>query len=327
MKDKILDLLLHNAGSCMSGQQISRMLNISRTAVWKHIKTLQDQGYPIQSIDRKGYQLSVGESYFTVDDLKKRLDTKWIGRKIIVLPRVDSTNLYARKLKDKLSHGDIVVAEEQTKGKGRQGKSWSSPRGDGIWVTIFLRPSFSIEKAAFITQLAAAAMWHSIKKNTDLETKVKWPNDLLIGEKKVSGILTELAGELSQIDFMLVGVGLNVNTDFFPEEIKDTATSLKRITGKKLDRTKLLTNFLEQFEVYYDEICHNATSENALGIIRQHSSVLNKWIYITRYGQRIEAKAVNILDNGALEVEHKDKTREILSGGEISVRTCRENNG
>ncbi|RQD72086.1 MAG: biotin--[acetyl-CoA-carboxylase] ligase [Tindallia sp. MSAO_Bac2] len=320
MKDKILQLLVRNGGTCLSGQEISDLLGISRTAVWKHIKTLQEQGYPIESINRKGYLIKEGESLILSGDLKERLYTERLGKNILVLPRIDSTNQHARNIKEQLLDGDIIIAEEQTKGKGRRGKSWSSPRGEGIWITIYLEPTFSVEKAAFITQLAAAAMWHSIKKNTSIEAEIKWPNDLLVNGRKMCGILTELAGEINQIEFMLVGVGLNVNTDSFPEDINNIATSLKIVSGKSVNRSDLIIDFIQQFEFYYDELIQNDSSENALRIIRQNSSVIGRSINILKAGKQIQAKGINILDNGNLEVEYPDKSREVLSGGEVSVR-------
>ncbi len=320
MKEKILELLMHHNGKCLSGQNLSQSLGISRTAVWKHIKSLQEQGYPIQSIDRKGYMLNSEESFLLASQIKKRLGTKIIGNHITVLPSVESTNLYAKGIQNQLSNGDVVIAEEQTKGKGRMGKAWSSPRGKGIWVTIFLKPTFSVEKASFTTQLAAAAMWHSIYHNTGIKCEIKWPNDLLIKDKKICGILTELMGEISQIEYLLVGVGINVNSVDFPDEIKDVATSLRLETGRNVNRTELLISFLQEFEEFYAQMEKEHSSQRALQIIRENSSVLGKSLNVIRGGHTKRAMGIHILENGNLEVEYEDGCREILSGGEVSVR-------
>jgi len=320
MKEKILELLMHHNGKCLSGQDLSQSLGISRTAVWKHIKSLQELGYPIQSIDRKGYQLDPEESFLLASEIKKRLGTKTIGTHITVLPSIESTNLYAKEMQDQLSDGDVVIAEEQTQGKGRRGKAWSSPRGKGIWATIFLKPTFSVEKASSTTQLAAAAMWQSIYHNTGIKCEIKWPNDLLINGKKICGILTELTGEIGQIEYLLVGLGLNVNNIDFPDEIKDVATSLRLATGRNVNRTELLIEFLQMFEVFYTQMEREHSSERALRIIRENSSVLGRPLHVIRGGMTMRAMGIRILENGNLEVEYEDKSREILSGGEVSVR-------
>lgn len=320
IKEKILEWLMHHDGNCVSGQNISEKLGISRTAVWKHIKSLQEQGYPIQSIDRKGYLLASGQSFLLAGEVKKQLKTKVIGGNVTVLPSVTSTNLHAKEMQDQLSHGDVILSEEQTKGKGRMGKPWSSPRGDGLWVTVFLKPSFAMEKAAFITQLAAAAMWQAVYKHTDIRAEIKWPNDLLINGKKICGILTELSGEINQIEYMLVGIGLNVNTVDFPDDLKETATSLYLETETPRDRTKLLVDFLQSFEAFYTDMEKEDASQQALQIIRQHSSVLGKSIRVIRGSHQVNATGIQILENGNLEIEQENGRREILTGGEISVR-------
>ena len=320
MKEKILQILSGRKGSCVSGQEISEKLGVSRTAVWKHIKNMQQQGYPIRSTSGKGYLIEAGHSFLIPEEIKNNLRTQRIGKQITVFTTVDSTNNWARKFCDQLEHGSVIVSEEQTEGKGRRGKAWTSPKGEGLWFTLFLKPAFSVERAGFTTQLAAAAMWHAIHKMTGIRPEIKWPNDLLVDGRKICGILTELSGELNQIDFLMVGVGVNVNQEEFPPGLTDIASSIRRELGKPVDRTMLLAEFLNRFESFYNEFENHLSCADAMEIIRAHSSVINQPIDILKGQDQRAAIGRRILDNGNLEVQYENGEREILSGGEVSVR-------
>ena len=320
MKHRIRELLYQKGGEYVSGQAISQQLGISRTAVWKHIQTLQKEGYAIESIRNKGYRLIMQETQLMPESVKSFLETRWLGQPLVVMDTVDSTNTWARKHIHQLEHGAVVVAEEQTAGKGRRGKEWKSVKGEGLWCTLVLRPEIAMQEGGRMTLLAAAALLQAIQQVTGVSVKIKWPNDLVVEDRKMCGILAEMAGELSRVEYMLVGVGINVNQQRFPEELAETATSLFMQTNQVTSRHRLLASFLNFFEAHYDCWINEQSYQPVLELVRKASSLINHPIYVIRGDERIKGRAVAISDDGGLEVVYEDGTREVLMGGEVSVR-------
>ena len=320
MKESILKLLFRHAGSYLSGQEISDELGISRTAVWKHIKALQTAGYQIETGHRKGYRLLPQEESLLPGEIKSVLKTRWMAHQLVHLESVDSTSVWAKTNQQTLAHGAVVLAEEQTGGRGRMGRSWESSKGDGIWMTLVLEPGIPLHDAGKITQLTAAAMHQAVVRVTGLPVKIKWPNDLLVENQKICGILTEATGELTRIDRLLVGVGVNVNQVQFSDAIAEVATSLRILMQQRVSRVSLLTHFLESFEKCYDDYVLHQSYEEVLRIVREHSMLLDQSIDVIRGDQRVAARAVAIHEDGRLEVLYEDGQRELLAGGEVSVR-------
>ena len=320
MKKTILLLLYKHRGTYLSGQQISEKLQISRTAVWKHIRNLIQEGHCIEAEHRKGYRLAQDTELFLPEIIHGKRQTKWLGTQLIVLDSVSSTNRWARDHLNELDHGALILAEEQTEGRGRMGRAWNSEKGSGLWMTLVLRPALPLEDAAKMTQMAAAAMHQTIYSVVGLESQIKWPNDLLMGDRKICGILTEISGELNQMESLIVGIGLNVLQESFPGEIKETAGSLLGITGKKVARTALLTDFLKRFEDMYQMFIEQGNYGPVLSVVRKYSMLLNRRIDIIRGNTRTPATAVAIHEDGRLEVVYDDQVHELLSGGEVSVR-------
>ncbi|WP_026895573.1 biotin--[acetyl-CoA-carboxylase] ligase [Clostridiisalibacter paucivorans] len=323
MKEKIIKYLKDNKESFMSGQQISEKLGISRTSVWKHINQLKAEGYDIKSFSRKGYKLMDIPDILTEGEIKDMLNTKFIGKHIVHFDTVKSTNVKSKELAEEGAlEGTVILSEEQIGGRGRLGRDWISPKGKGIWMSVILKPNIDPIHASKITQIAAAAVYDGIK-NIGLDPGIKWPNDIVLNEKKVCGILTEMSGELNKINYIVVGIGINVNLNEndIPNEIKDKATSILIEKGSKEDRKKLVSNILNKFEILYDEFIESGKLTETIDICREGSVLLGKEIRILSQGkEKDRAMAVDIDDNGQLIVEYRDKRREKLFSGEISIR-------
>lgn len=322
MKQKILRLLKENRGQFVSGQKISEELDVTRTAIWKYINQLKEEGYEIQSVSRKGYSLISTADRLSYEEIKDYLNTKYVGRKVMYFDSISSTNDKAKELAT-LGEGEgaVIIAEEQTKGKGRLGKNWISPKGKGIWMSIILRPDINPVHASKVTQVAAAAVSTSISK-MGIKNLIKWPNDIVVGNKKVCGILTEMSGELNRINYIVVGIGINVNIDIeeLPNEVKGIATSLKEEYGERISRKKLTAEILNNFEELYKELVKENKISKSIQICRQYSAILGKEIRVIMRGEEIRGKAIDLTEEGELLIKDKEgKVQKIISG-EVSVR-------
>ena len=321
MKDKIIDFLKENDNEFVSGEDISKKLGVTRAAVWKHINSLKLSGYNIESVSKKGYRLKLCPDILTNEEIKTYLNTKFIGRNIIHFDELDSTNSYAKKIADTLvGEGHVVITEKQLSGRGRMGRQWSSQNSNGIWMSIILRPRVSIFEVSKITQVAAAAVNMALN-NLGVETKIKWPNDLLINDKKICGILTEMNSEINVINYVVVGIGINVNNnkEDFSIDLKNIATSIKIETSKELKRNVLVAEILNNFEKLYEELNNNDFSRS-LDICKKNSYVIGKEINLIKNQEVTNARAIDINNDGELGVEYTNGDRENIISGEISVR-------
>lgn len=254
IKNKILDILKQNSDKFISGQMLSNELGITRTAIWKNIKSLKSSGYVISSVTNKGYRLMASPDILTYEEVKSGLKTKLIGRKIVHFDSVNSTNIEAKKLAEQgEEEGTIVIAEEQVLGKARMGKDWYSPKGDGIWMSIILRPKISPEFASEITDISVEAVGKALKK-LDSNICIKSPNDVFIDGKKVCGILTEMDGELNLLNYIIIGIGINVNQGKFPEGLDSKATSLRISKNKIFSRKDILCSIANNIEPLYIDL-------------------------------------------------------------------------
>ncbi|KPU26613.1 biotin--acetyl-CoA-carboxylase ligase [Caloranaerobacter sp. TR13] len=321
MKDEILKLLKENNNRFVSGQSISDTLNVSRTAIWKYINQLREEGYLIDSVTRKGYKLTYTPDILTYVEIAEYLKTNYIGRKIVYFESIDSTNIKAKQLATEgIKEGTVVISEEQTMGRGRLGRKWLSPKGKGIWMSIILRPDINPIDASKVTQIGAAAIWKTLKK-VGVDAYIKWPNDIVLNGKKVCGILTEMSAELNRINYLVIGMGINVNvnSEEFPEEIKDIATSIKAEIGHDVDRKFIVAEILNNFEGFYNELIKYGSIKTSIEICREASILLGREIkIITNKGER-KAKAIDITDQGELLIEENGQIKKLVSG-EISVR-------
>ena len=211
MKTELLKILRESDGY-VSGQQLCERFHVSRTAVWKVIQQLKEEGYEVEAVKNRGYRIMATPDVITAEEISSRLHTDWMAENCIYLESVDSTNNYAKRIaEDGTPSGTLVVADEQTGGKGRRGRSWSTPKGSNIAMTLLLRPRFRPEHASRMTLLAAMAVTCGIRRVTGLEAGIKWPNDVVVNGHKVCGILTEMNTEVDYIKYVVIGIGINVN--------------------------------------------------------------------------------------------------------------------
>lgn len=322
MKERILSLLKNNFGGFVSGQEISENLGVSRTAIWKYINQIKDDGYEIQSASKKGYKLITSADVLTEAEVNPFLETKVIGKKIIHYSTIDSTNTKAKELANLGEvDGTIIVSEEQSLGKGRLGRSFIAPKGKGIWMSLILKPEIDPLKVSLVTQIAAAAVNIALAQ-FNINTLIKWPNDIILNGKKVCGILTEMNAELTKINYVVLGIGINVNLDIedFTDEISKIATSFKVEYEKKFDRKALMASVLNNFEALYNNFVENDDISKTIKICKENSILLGKEIRVIKRNSEIKAKALDLNEQGLLIVQYENGTIENLISGEISIR-------
>lgn len=319
MKSKILNMLKSHENTFLSGAEISHALNISRQAVSKHISSLKAQGYKIESVSRKGHRyVETGEKYNKAEILSE-LKTKQLGHELIFLDTIGSTNDYLKSMAFKMEDLSLVISEEQTSGKGRLGREWASAKGSGIWLSILLKPDIEPAEAPKITQIAAAAMTIAIENVTGYPIGIKWPNDLILNKKKVCGILTEMSAELGGINYVIVGIGVNVNQSTFGD-LDFKATSLMQYENKEQSRKAIVTEFLKYFESLYFDFINNNTIAETMKTCRSHSVLIGKEAKVlTKSSERI-VTIMDLDDDGQLIVINENNQEEKLFYGEISVR-------
>lgn len=319
MREKILKVILDNEKEFISGEELSKKLGISRTAIWKHIRILRSQGYNIESVNKKGYRL-VDEptDLLNPQNIYRNLKTKFIGKNALHFETIDSTNNYAKKIGNELIDGSVIISEEQTKGKGRLGRVWESKAGEGIWMSIILKPNIIPNKAPFITLIAGASIVKALNI-LGVDAKIKWPNDITINNKKLSGILTELSAEIERVNYIVVGIGMNVKDTDFEEELQDKATSLYK-ENYNVSRVDIVKEILCQFEKLYLDYIEKDDKKEVLDICRQYSAIINKEIYVIKNDQKELVDCIGINEEGNLIIKNKDGNLEEIMSGEVSIR-------
>ncbi|WXR60650.1 biotin--[acetyl-CoA-carboxylase] ligase [Peptostreptococcaceae bacterium AGR-M142] len=316
MKKQILKYLIEK-DDFISGEELSNIFNVSRTAIWKHINNLKKEGYLIESVNKKGYKLLNRPDILDENIIKEDLKAKYFGKKIYHFESLDSTNNYIKNNYLKLNDKDIIIAEEQIKGRGRTNRYWHSKKGEGIWMSIYLKPDILPFKAPIITQLTGASIIKALD-NLGIKTSIKWPNDIFLNDKKLCGILTEMKLEVSDLEYIIVGIGMNVNSIDFDDEIKDIATSIKA-EGFDISRVDIIREILKEFEVFYLDYIKNE-DKKFMDICRKRSNVLGNDIFIIKNNERIKAKAIDLNNDGNLIVLNEDNKEEELFSGEVSIR-------
>lgn len=319
--------LLRNSSDYVSGQQLCERFGVSRTAVWKVINQLKEEGYEIESVTKKGYRLiEAPQDVFSEIEIASRLQTKWVGRTLYFKEETGSTNNDVKVYAEQgAPHGTTVVSDKQTAGKGRRGRSWESPSGRNTYYSILLKPDFAPDKASMVTLVMALSVAQAIEEVVGVEAKIKWPNDIVVNKKKVVGMLTEMSvtPELNEIQYVVVGVGTNVNAESaeeFPEEIRQTATSLRIECGHLVNRAQLTESVFRHFESNYE------IYEQKLDL----SDLLEEYTkYLINVGVQVKvldptgefigvSRGINAL--GELLVEREDGSVANVYAGEVSVR-------
>jgi len=317
-RDNLLIYLKKNKNSWVSGQAISRELGVSRAAVNKHIKTLRQKGYEIASSTKKGYFFKGVKDLLLAAEIREGLDTRIFGQQeIVCLKEKDSTNRQARLLAEKNApEGTVVAADKQLSGRGRKGRTWFSPAGTGIYISLVLRPSLAPSEAPGITLMTAVAAAEAVIATTSLPARIKWPNDMMIRGKKLAGILTEISTEMDSVNYIVVGLGLNVNaaSKDFSEELRESATSLRVETGKRHERIAVLRAFLENFERLYgrfDKGGFGSVREKWLGL----TDIVGKRAVVEKAGNNISGVVTDIDIEGVLVLEDsKGRMHRVFSG-------------
>lgn len=317
---RILELLRRQEGF-LSGEDIGRELSITRAAVWKGIKKLREEGYEIEAVTNRGYRLTNPETMYNKRELEQGLKTKTVGQSIYFYEETDTTNNRARELAlEGAPEGTLVVAEKQTAGRGRRGKVWESPLGTGIWMSLVLRPQIAPAEASVLTLLCGLATAEAIEAETGLSAGIKWPNDILINRKKAVGILTEMDCEMSEVHFVIPGIGINVNTASFPPEIAEIATSLYLECGKTVSRRRLVHKVLERLEEHYETFLRTGSFAAMLEDYRKHCITLGKEVHVLGR-EPFFAEALDITPEGELLVRRADNGKEeVVFSGEVSIR-------
>ena len=322
-KDRILKKLIQNKGKFISGEQISDKIGVSRTAVWKHILKLKEEGYEIQSVNKLGYQLINYGDIYDKSAIVSKLNTKILGQNLFFFDIIDSTNDELKRMAASgACEGTVVVAKSQTGGRGRRGRRWQSNADDGIYMSILLRPELLPKDVQCITLAASSAVCKVLKKYVENNLGIKWPNDILIDNKKVCGILTEMSAEPDKVQAIILGIGLNVwnRTEDFNDELKDTATSLHINTEKEIIRSTLVAQILKEFEDLYLHFIEKGSTAKFMNIWRAFSLTIGRDIIVYQGDKVWQAKALDVIDNGQLLVETPDGQRKTILSGEISIR-------
>lgn len=323
MRKKIIEILRKNFYNHVSGERLSEELGVSRTAVWKNINTLKGEGYIIESLPRKGYILRETPDILSEIEIQNGLDTKILGKEILHYDSISSTNDIAKEwaLK-KEKEGLVIIGEEQLKGRGRRGRNWESPKGTGIWMSILLRPDISPKDGPKFTLLSAVAVTKAIKEVTGIEGKIKWPNDIIINNKKVCGILTEMNAEIDFINYVIIGIGINVNgaREDFPKEVQHRAISLSQVKGELVSRKEIVRKILENIENYYLEFIQSMDFSDILEEWKGLSCNLGKEVRAIVKGREIIGQAIDINKDGSLILKTKDGEAVEIIYGDVKVR-------
>jgi BirA family biotin operon repressor/biotin-[acetyl-CoA-carboxylase] ligase len=327
MRTKILKLLKDKSPAYISGEELAGMFAVSRTSIWKNIRALQADGYQIEGSPRRGYRLVGIPDLLLPAEIAGELQTVIIAsspEKIIHYRQLDSTNNALKKLAEKgAPEGTVVLAEEQSQGRGRLGRSWSSPFGKGIYLSILLKPPLAPQETQLLTLLAAVAVAKSILLNLPgLAVGIKWPNDLLIHNRKVCGILTELKAEADLLHYLVIGIGLNVNTrkEDFPADLQSSATSLFLENNKQLvlRRHKLAASLLREMDSSYLDYFKSGPGA-VISEWKKYNVTLGKEVTIKTVKENYSGFAVDLDVNGALIVEDAKGHKKRFSSGEVSL--------
>ncbi|MFH1622320.1 MAG: biotin--[acetyl-CoA-carboxylase] ligase [Candidatus Omnitrophota bacterium] len=314
MNEKIL-ALLRNSDTYVSGEEISRHLGISRSAIWKHIQELRQQGYEIVAVPHLGYELASIPDRLLPNEISPGLDTKIIGKEIHYYEMISSTMDIAMDFGLKgCKEGLVVCAEGQYKGRGRLGRFWSSPKNRGIYLSLILRPEISPAESPKLTLLIAVAVCQAIRKVAKIDCFIKWPNDLIINNKKLGGILTEMNAEMDRVKFIIIGLGINVNT---PESLlPPKSTSLKEQIGKRLSRIELTKQILREIEKEYFLFQKEGFSP-IIKKWKKFSTTLGHRVKVQFHKEHLEGEALDIDSDGALLVKRNSGSVERITAGDI----------
>ena len=313
--------VLRNTADYVSGQELCERFGVSRTMVWKVMNQLKEEGYQIEAVTNRGYRLQESPDVVTEEELKSRLKTKWLGSQIVYLDQTDSTNTRAKEYAEKEdSHGLLVITDHQLAGKGRRGRNWMTKKGTALTMSFVLKPKLPPEKMSMITLIAALAVSRAVKTVTGLDNQIKWPNDIVIDKRKVCGILTEMSTQEDYVNHVVVGLGINVHTREFEDEIKEMAGSIAGCGKEGVKRAELAAEILLEFEQLYGQFEQGG---NLSFLQEEYNRLLanfgkeNKVVSFSGERQGISG---GINEEGELLVTFENGEAEPVFAGEVSVR-------
>ena len=314
MREKILECL-SNKKNYVSGDSISSRLGVTRQALWKHIQELRECGYDIVAVPHLGYLLQEAPDRLFEFEVQRNLGTKFIGKKIYYFDSLLSTMNEAMRLGIKdAPEGSLVLAETQTKGRGRLGRVWFSPKHKGIYMSLILRPKILPQEASILTLLTAVSVCEAIKKVSAIDARIKWPNDIIIQNKKLGGILTESNIETDRINFMIIGIGLNVNND--KKTLIAQATSLKEQKKESVNRIELLRGLLRQLEADYLLFQHKGPV-SILDRWREYNITLGRRVKVYTQNKHYEGQAIDVDSDGALIIRDDSGLNQKITAGDV----------
>lgn len=321
-RKRLLEAFTEANGEFLSGQALANILGCSRTAVWKHIEELRKEGFELEAVRKKGYRIVSTKDRVTENEIRLGLNTKFIGNMIHHVDSIDSTQKIAHQLaQNGCPEGSVVIAEEQTNGRGRLTRPWHSPKHTGIWMSIVLRPKLPPQKAPQFTLIAAIAVVQAMEEFVNVQPEIKWPNDILINGKKVTGILTELQADSDKIHSIIIGIGINVNQSVndFPEELQSIATSLAIESGRNLTRSTLIQLILAKLEKYYQLYLEKGFAPLKL-LWESYAISIGKEIIARTVTGIISGKAIGISDEGVLKIEDSSGMIHDIYSADIEVK-------
>jgi BirA family biotin operon repressor/biotin-[acetyl-CoA-carboxylase] ligase len=319
MDDEILQLLREHPSAFLSGEEISRRLGVSRTAVWKRIEGLRTLGYEIQASTRSGYRLIQSPDLLSPSEVRPLLKTKTMGKTIHYFQTLDSTNSEAYQFAlNGAEEGEVVVSESQEKGRGRLGRQWFSPPFLNLYLSVILRPKIPPHQASLITLMAAVATADAVQKFSGLLPLIKWPNDILLRNRKVAGLLNEIHSETDRIHFVILGIGVNLNADakMFSKEIRSVATSLKIEMGQTVSRKVFLQILFQELERWYSVFLEEGSAA-ILKAWRDRAHIQGRQVKVTSFGETIAGIAIDVDSDGALILQTEDGQQKRVMAGDI----------
>jgi BirA family biotin operon repressor/biotin-[acetyl-CoA-carboxylase] ligase len=317
--ERLIRLFEESGDGYLSGEAVSRELQVSRTAVWKQIRKLEESGYSFEASRKLGYRLLSRPDLLTEERIVANLRTSVFGRRLLLLDKVDSTqNIAAQLAEQGAEEGTLVLAEQQLSGRGRMGRGWISPYAKGLWMSMVLRPPLLVSSAPQLTLLTAVALCRALRSSTGLDIGIKWPNDLLVGGKKLSGILLESAAEDERIRHIVAGVGISVNLEAsdYPEELLERAESLRIAAGRLFDRAEIAAGFLNEWESLYRLYLSEGFAPVKLLWEALSVSLHRKTVLMTPQGE-VTGTPVGLHESGALQVKLEDGTVKTLFSAEM----------
>lgn len=321
-REAVLAAIKEKRGEWVSGEVLSWSLKVTRTTIWKQVKTLQAEGYAIETSPKKGYRLAALPDILSPEEVLRGLKTEVFGKEhYCYLKEIDSTNNYAKKLAAQgYPEGTLVIAERQTAGRGRRGRQWHSEPGQAIFMSLILRPALPIKELSRITLFIAVAVVDTLER-FGIKSGIKWPNDVLINGRKIAGILTEAVTDMDGIEYIVTGIGLNVNNRIadFPEEFRGIATTMREEAGQSIPRVEVLQEFLWQLERGYRQMISGGFGE-VLEKVRSLSLVIGRDIKIDSVNGITTGRAIDIDNNGFLMVRDSEGNIHNVMSGEILLK-------